>query len=106
MRGNPGMRGLPGYADWKDLVAADEAGIDALRLANDLDAVEPLQHLFPDDAQLQLGKPHADAAVDAETERQMGARPGAVDDELVRPLDHLVVAIAGDVPHHDAVALL
>src|ERR1700730_16606296 len=87
------------------LDAAHKAGIDPLRFADHLDPVEPLQHLLPYDLQLQLGKPHADAAVDAEAERQMGAGPGAVDDEVVGVLDALFVAIAGDVPHHHPVAL-
>ncbi|GCC45655.1 hypothetical protein chiPu_0029673, partial [Chiloscyllium punctatum] len=60
------------------LDAADEAGIDPLRLADHLDAVETLQHLLPHDLELQFGEPHADAAVDAEAERQMDPRPGAV----------------------------
>src|ERR1700722_15204449 len=86
------------------LDAADEAGKNPLRLTYDLDPIEALEHLLPHDFQLQFGKPHADAAVDAEAERQMGAGPGAVDDEVVGILDHLFVAITRDVPHHDAVA--
>src|SRR5689334_20759980 len=50
------------------LVALDEARIDPLGLADHLDAVEALQHLLPDDLELQLGEAHADAAVDAEAE--------------------------------------
>src|SRR6185437_836974 len=93
------------YAYRKGFVALDEAGIDSLRLADYLDPVEPLQHLLPDDLQLQFRKPHADAAVDAEAEREMiaGARP--VDDELPGTIDHFLVAVARDVPHHHAVAL-
>src|SRR5882757_6198673 len=63
-----------------------KARIAPLRLADHFDAVEALQHFLPDDLELQLGEPHADAAVDAEAERQMGAGPRAVDDELVRLL--------------------
>src|SRR3954470_16189072 len=54
------------------LDAAHKAGIDPLRLADDFDAVEPLQHFLPHDLQLQFGQPHADAAMNAEAERQMG----------------------------------
>ncbi len=43
--------------------------------------------------------------MDAEAERQMRARARAIDDEFVRILDRLFVAVARDVPHHDAVAL-
>src|SRR6187402_390448 len=82
---------LPRNAHRQLLDAADEARIDALRLADHLDAVETLQHFLPDDLQLQLGEAHADAAVDAEAERQMGAGPGAVDNEFVGLLDALFV---------------
>src|SRR5262249_53748825 len=43
---------------------------------------------------------------DAETERKMGARPRAIDDEFVWSLDRLFIAVARDVPHDDLVALL
>src|SRR5207302_9650669 len=97
---------LRGYAHRQGLDAAYKAGIDPLRLADHLDLLEALEHLLPDDLQLQLGQPHADAAMDAEAERQMRAWTGTIDDELIRVLDRLLVAVAGDVPHHDAVALL
>jgi len=64
--------------------AAHKTGIDPLRFADHLDAFEALEHFLPHDLQLQFGQPHADAAVDAEAERQMGAGPGAVDDETRR----------------------
>src|SRR5216683_3224559 len=85
--------------------AAHETGIHPLRLAHHLDPVKALEHLLPHDLQLQLGEPHADAAMNAEPKRQMGAGPGAIDDKVVRVLDTLFVAIARDVPHHDPVAL-
>jgi hypothetical protein len=40
-----------------------------------LDHREALEDLFPDDPQLHLGQAVADAAVDAEAERQVLARP-------------------------------
>ena len=65
-----------------------------------------LVHLFPDHAQLHLAQAVAEAAVDAEAERQVVPRVGTVDEELVRVLDRVGVAIARDVPHHHFVALL
>ena len=56
--------------------------------------------------QLHLGQAVADAAVDAEAERQVLARPLAVDDEGVGVLDHGLVAVARDVPHDHLVARL
>jgi hypothetical protein len=61
---------------------------------------------FSDDLQLQFGESHADATMDAEAERHMAPRPGAVDDEAISVPDHLAVAVARDVPHQHAVALL
>src|SRR3954453_15785243 len=97
---------LPRNPHRQRLIPLDEARIDPLGLADHLDAVEALQHLFPDDLELELGEAHADAAGDAEAEGGAAARPRAVNDELVRPLEHLLVAVAPDVPHHDAVAHL
>src|SRR3954452_17765918 len=90
---------LPGNAHRQGLVTFHKARVYSLWLANNFNGVEPLQHLLPDDLQLQLGKPHAHATVDAEAERQMGSRAGAVDDEVIGVLDYLFVAVAGDVPH-------
>src|ERR1700733_2666447 len=91
-------------ANRQGLDAAHEAGIHPLRLTHHLDPIEALEHLLPHDFQLQFGEPHADAAVDAEAERQMGAGPGAVDDEVVGIYDRLLAPIAGAVPHHHALA--
>src|SRR5262245_6957644 len=74
-------------ADRQGLVALHEAGIDPPGLANHLDIVEALEDLLPDDLELQLGEPHADAAVDSKAERQMRARPGPVDDEVIGMID-------------------
>src|SRR5262249_60291061 len=86
--------------------AAREGGVDPLRLADHLDLLEAFEHLLPDDTKLQLGKTHADAAVDAEAEGEVRARAGAVDQEFLGPLDRFLVAVARDVPHHHALALL
>src|ERR1700743_2042418 len=88
-----------GDAHRQGLIAFDEARIHPLGLVHHLNLGEALEDFFPDDLQLQLRKPHADAAVNAETERQMRARPRAIDDEFVRALDRLLVAVARDVPH-------
>src|SRR3954452_12482954 len=86
--------GSAGDADRQRFIAFDEAGIHPLRLFDQLNMVEALHDFFPDDLQLQLGKPDSDATVNAEAERDVGARPRAVDDEVVRAFDHLVVAVA------------
>src|SRR5258707_5530572 len=88
------------------LDTAHKAGVNSLRLADHLDAVKTFQHFLPHDLELQLGEPHADAAVDAEAERQVGARTGAIDDEFFGLVDALFVAVARDIPHHHAFALL
>src|SRR5205814_10124211 len=73
--------------------AAHEAGIHPLRFANHLDPIETFQHFLPHDLQLQFGEPHADTAMDAEAERQMGAGPGAVADELVGVRDAVLLGV-------------
>jgi len=49
---------------------------------------------------LQFGDSIAHAAVDAEAEREVLARPCPVDDEIFGPLDDFFIAVAGVVPHH------
>src|SRR5205823_12666407 len=83
----------------------EEVGIDALRRSHDLDDRITLHDLFPQNAQLQLREAIADAAMDAEAEGQMLPRPCAIDDEVVRVLDRVWIAVARDVPHDDLVAL-
>ncbi len=71
-----------------------------------LDVLEALVHLFPDHAQLHLPQTVAEAAVNAEAERQMMPRVRAIDQELVRVLDRVRIAVTRDVPHHHFLALL
>jgi len=51
-----------------------------LRLSDHLNVVETLQDFFPDNLQLQFGKPDSDAAVNAEAEREVlaGPRPSMI----------------------------
>src|SRR3982074_1961715 len=95
-----------GDANGQGLVALDEARIYPLGLADHLNIVEPLQDLFPDYLQLQLGQSEPNAPVHTEAEGDVGTRPGPVNYEVVRTLDDLVVAVARDVPHHDLVTFL
>src|ERR1700674_4985242 len=98
-----GARQSAGDANRQGLVALDEARIYPLGLADHLNFVEPLQDLFPDYLQLKLGQSEPNAAMNAEPEGDVGTRPGPVNDEVVRTLDDLLVAVARDVPHHDLV---
>src|SRR6516225_11717933 len=91
-----GWRRSGGNAHRQMLDSLDEARIHSLGRPHHLNIVEALEDLFPDDLELQLGEADADAAVDAKAERQMGARPGAIDQELVGALDRLLVAVARD----------
>lgn len=61
--------------------------VGAHRRADDLDAHLPLEHLLPENPQLQLRQPIADAAMHAEAERQVAAHVRPVDDVAVRVLD-------------------
>jgi hypothetical protein len=53
-----------------------------------------------------VGQSLAEAAVDAEAEGGVGARPGAVDDELVGARDGALVSVPRDVPQGDLLAFL
>jgi hypothetical protein len=64
-----------------------------------------LQYLLPQDAEMHLGQPIADAPMNPEPERQVLTRPRAIHQELVRPVDRVFVAVARDVPHAHLVAL-
>src|SRR5262245_11253386 len=93
------------YPHKQFLVALHEARIDALRLVHHFDPREALHDLFPDNAELKLGKPVADATMDAEAEGKMPPHIRPLDPKVVRPLDHLFVAVARDVPHDHLLAL-
>src|SRR5215467_8247251 len=97
--------GLRGNAHRHRLIAFDEVRAHAPRLADDLDTLEALQDLLPHHLQLHLGQALADAAMDAEAERDVLARTRAIDDEAIRVVDHIGVAVARDVPHDDFFAL-
>src|SRR6185437_11865736 len=93
---SPGS-GRDAYRQMRD--AVHEARVQTLRRPDHLDHGEAPQDFLPQQFQLQLGEAVANATMDAEAEGQMLARALAVDDELVGPLDRLLVAIARDVPH-------
>ena len=76
------------------------------RLPHDLDHREARQDLLPQNLELHLGQAVAHAAVDAETKRQVLARARAVDDEFIRPVDRVFVAVARQLPHGELVAFL
>src|SRR5258708_40140699 len=76
---------------------ADEGGKHPLRRADDLDAWQAIEDFLPENLQLHFGQALADTAVNAETERQMLAWTGAVDDEAVGVFDRFLVAVARDV---------
>src|SRR5690348_18472383 len=61
------------------LIAFHEIGAHTPRLAQDLDEGVTLQDLFPHHAKLHFGKPLSDAAMNAETERHVLARPHTID---------------------------
>src|SRR5438034_2664449 len=67
--------------------AADEIRIEPLRRAHDIEAKVAVQNFLPENPDLLLGEPVADAAVDTGTERKMLPRFGAIDNEFVRAFD-------------------
>jgi hypothetical protein len=63
-------------------IALDEVRAQPARRLHHLDAFEALQDLLPHHLQLHLGQPVADAAVDAEAEGHVLARPFAPDEPV------------------------
>src|SRR5262245_59841219 len=84
--------------------AEDEVRIETSRRSHDLDVEIAGENLLPEDSQLEIREPVADATVDAGATGKMLARLGAVDDEGIGIVDGGFVAVARNVPHHDLVA--
>src|SRR5512146_2304163 len=91
--------GSDGYREGTD--AADEVRIKPYWRSGDFDLEIAVQDLFPKDAQLHLGQPIADAAMDSGAKRKMLAHLGALDIEGLGVGHGTLVAVARDVPHHD-----
>jgi len=77
----------------------------ALDRPGDGDPQLPLEHFGQQDLNLQLGKPGTDTAVDAEAERQVAPRVVAIDAQPRPIVEDRFVAIGGQIPQHDLVAL-
>src|SRR5580700_8900030 len=71
-----------------------ETGVYPFRFLHQLDEREALHDLLPEDRQLQLGEPVADAAMNAEAKRQMLSRAGTIDDEAVGIFNRLGITVA------------
>src|SRR5690606_25614552 len=67
---------------------------DPLRRSDDFDDGEAGEDLFPEDAQLHLRQPVADAPMDPEAEGQMLPGARSIDDEAIGVLDGITVPIA------------
>src|SRR3954452_17893876 len=96
---------LSGDPHRQALIALYKARIQPLGLLDHLNVLKAPEDFLPDDLQLQLGKPYPDATMNAEAKGDMRAWPSPVDDELIRAIDDLFVAVSRNVPHHHLVAL-
>ena len=65
-----------------------------------------LDHFLDHAGELRLGQFGPDAAVDAVAEAQMPPGVGAPDIEAFGVLEHALVAVGRNVPHHDLLAAL
>src|SRR5260370_22089150 len=87
--------------DRQSLEAANEVRVGVLRLAGQLDAVDPRQQLLKHDAHLQLRDVHTHTGVRAGAERYVLHR--ALDVEHVGIFENLLVAPARRVEQHQPV---
>src|SRR3954451_7071025 len=83
-----------GDPDRQGLITLHKARIHPLGLLDHLNVVKPPEDFLPDDLELQFGEPKPDAPVNTETKGNVSARPRPIDDELVRTIDDLFVAIS------------
>src|SRR5260370_40529371 len=87
--------------DRESLEAANEVRVGVLRLAGQLDAVDPRQQLLKHDAHLQLRDVHTHTSVRAGAERYVLHR--ALDVEPVGIVENLLVAAARRGEQHQPV---
>src|SRR4051794_23140231 len=91
-------------ADSQPLDAVDEVAAEELRLADDLEGGQAVEHLVEDRPQLDTGQTGAETEVRAAaTERDVGVRV-ARDVEAVGVREHRVVPVGGVVEEHDLLA--
>src|SRR5215469_7550242 len=103
-RSNPSRYASCIDPDWQLPDAADEVGVQPPRRSHHLDVEVAGEDFFPEYLQLQIRQSIADTAVNTCAVGEVLARLGPIDDEMVRPVDHTLVAVAGNVPHDDLVA--
>src|SRR5579863_2166455 len=87
LTGRPSMRSVHRDANLHRRDAAQQIGVGARWRFQHLDHREALEHLFPQDGELELGEPVADTTMNAEAEGEMLAGARTVDQELVGALD-------------------
>lgn len=79
-------------------------GLNSLRFADHLYLQRSLQHLLPQDFQLQLCKMPTHATMTPKAKREMLPYIFSIDDEAVGASNNLVVSVARDVSHHNFIA--
>src|SRR3954468_3865611 len=84
----------------------DELRLDVGGRARDLHVREALERLLEQDVELQPGERGAEAEVPAAGAESLVLVGLAPDVEAIRVLERLLVAVGGDVPHDDLVALV
>src|SRR5437763_5199292 len=88
------------YPHRHGLITLHEIRAQPAWFVHDFDEREAFQYLLPHDLQLHFRQPVADATMNTEAERHVLAGPRAVYDEDIGALDHRLVAVSRDVPHH------
>jgi hypothetical protein len=81
----------------------DKVGIYTLWPLDKFNHRKAFQNLFPQNDELHFRQAIPDAAMDPKAKRQVMARPGAIDNEMIWPIDRFFITITGDIPHNDFV---
>src|SRR3546814_18449524 len=81
--------------------APHESLLNILGVADYLDVLEAGKQLPPQTPQLHFGQPIAHTPVHTESERDVIARIGTIDNEIIRILENAFVAVTRGIPHQD-----
>ena len=87
-------------------VAFDESAGREGWFVHNFNVAETLHQFLPQYLKLKFSETIADAAVDAKAERDMTAGILAIDNVVVRAIPEALVAVSGNIPHGDLIALL
>ena len=86
--------------------ASDKTRSQSFWRSNDLNLFKAFHDFFPDNPKLHLSKAIAHAAVNPKPKSEVVASVASINDEPIRLIDHVLIAIALDVPHEQLIVFM